>query len=69
MLQVGIRNSNIEKPVINDKKSEIQNEKSEIDDKKSDIQKYKYNEIETNKVFRASDVRKILNCSDSTAMK
>nr|WP_294484935.1 hypothetical protein [uncultured Anaerosporobacter sp.] len=30
MLQVGIRNSNIEKPVINDKKSEIQNEKSEM---------------------------------------
>ena len=79
MLQAGIRNSNIEKPVINDKKSEIQNEKPEIEDKKSEIQKYKYNEptvgnilriyneIETNQVFGAADVKKILKCSDSTA--
>ena len=93
MLQVVIRNSNIEKPVINDIKSEIRNEKPDIDSKeseiqnekldfdkiKSEIQKYKYNEptvenilriyneIDTNQVFGASDVRKILKCSDSTA--
>lgn len=93
MLQAVIRNSNIEKPVINNIKSEIRNEKPDIDSKeseiqnekldfekiKSEIQKYKYNEptvenilriyneIDTNQVFGASDVRKILKCSDSTA--
>lgn len=68
-----------EKPDIDSKESEIQNEKLDFDKIKSEIQKYKYNEptvenilriyneIDTNQVFGASDVRKILKCSDSTA--
>ncbi len=66
MLQAVICNSNIEKPVIDDKKSEIQNEKPEIDTKKSEIQnekldfdkikseiqKYKYNESAVDNIFK-----------------
>lgn len=67
------------KPEIEDKKSEIQNEKLDFEKIKSEIQKRKYNEptidnilriyneIETNQVFGSSDVRKILDCSSSTA--
>lgn len=71
-----IRNKN---PEIENRKSEIQNEKLSFDKIKSEIKKYKYNEptvdnilriynqLETDQVFGASDVRKILDCSSSIA--
>ncbi|WP_091234724.1 ATP-binding protein [Anaerobium acetethylicum] len=68
-----------EKPEIGHKKPEIGSEKLSFDTIKSKIESCKYNEptvnnilkiyndIDNNQIFGASDVRKILGCSPSTA--
>ncbi len=68
-----------QKSEIENQKSEIQRTKVPFETINLEIQKYKYNEptannilkiyneIDTNQIFSASDVRKLLNCSSSTA--
>ena len=79
--EIDAQNSEIgnKKPEIGNQKREIENIKLSFDAIKSEIEKHKYNEptvnnilkiydeIDTNQIFGASDVRRILGCSSSTS--
>jgi len=79
--EIDAQNSEIgnRKREIGNQKREIENIKLSFDAIKSEIEKHKYNEptvnnilkiydeIDTNQIFGASDVRRILGCSSSTS--